>query len=125
MLWEVEVTDEFKAWWNSLTLEEQIRIDAAVRFVEEHGPALGRPHADTVKISRHPNMKELRVQYEGRPYRIFFAFDPRRNAILLIGGDKTGTGRFYETFVPLADRLYDEYLEDLRREGLIDGENEI
>jgi hypothetical protein len=64
-------------------------------------------------------MKELRTQHQGRPLRTFFAFDPRRCAILLIGGDKSGDKRFYERMIPLADRLYDEHLEALRKEGLI------
>lgn len=66
-------------------------------------------------------MRELRVQHAGRPYRVLYAFDPRRTAILLVGGDKTGDDRWYQTFVPLADDLYDLHLEQLRREGLIDG----
>ena len=66
--------------------------------------------------SRHPNMKELRVQHTGRPYRVLFAFDPRRSAILLAGGDKTGNDRWYEEFVPVADRLYDEHLAALKKE---------
>ena len=65
-------------------------------------------------------MRELRVQSGGRPVRVFYAFDPRRSAILLIGGDKTGDNRFYEQFVPLAERLYDEHLKELRDEGLIE-----
>jgi len=64
-------------------------------------------------------MKELRTQHRGRPYRTFFAFDPRRAAILLIGGDKTGDKRFYDRFIPIADDLYDEYLDELKKEGLI------
>ena len=64
-------------------------------------------------------MKELRTQHQGRPIRTLFAFDPRRCAILLIGGDKTGDDRFYERIIALADRLYDEHLETLRKEGLI------
>jgi hypothetical protein len=64
-------------------------------------------------------MRELRVQSGGRPLRVFYAFDPRRTAILLIGGDKTGNDRFYEVYIPVADRLYDTYLEELRREGFI------
>lgn len=64
-------------------------------------------------------MKELRTQSQGRPLRTFYAFDPRRCAILLIGGDKTGDNRFYEKMIPLADRLYDEYLKELKKEGLI------
>ena len=64
-------------------------------------------------------MRELRVQSRGRPIRIFYAFDPRRTSILLIGGDKTGDDRFYEVYVPIADNLYDIYLQELRDEGLI------
>ncbi len=64
-------------------------------------------------------MRELRVQSGGNPFRIFYAFDPRRAAILLIGGDKTGQDRFYEEFVPIADRLYDEHIAELKNEGLL------
>jgi hypothetical protein len=64
-------------------------------------------------------MRELRIQHQGQPYRVLYAFDPRRNAILLIGGDKTGNDRWYEEFVPTADRLYDAHLASLKREGLI------
>jgi hypothetical protein len=64
-------------------------------------------------------MRELRVQSGGKPLRIFYAFDPRRTAILLIGGNKGGDDRFYERMISLADRLYDEYLDEIRREGLI------
>jgi hypothetical protein len=117
--WEVEVTHEFEAWWNDLSEAEQEDVDAKVTLVRRLGPRLGRPHADTVAGSKHPNMKELIVQHGGRPYRVFFAFDPRRTAVLLIGGNKTGDKRFYEKYVPLADRLYDEYLTEIRREGLI------
>ena len=90
-----------------------------MRLLEQLGPHLSRPYADTVKGSRHSNMKELRIQCQGRPLRVFFAFDPRRCAILLIGGDKTGDSRFYERMIPVAERLYDEYLDQLRKEGLI------
>ena len=61
------------------------------------------------------------MQHQGRPYRTLYAFDPRRTAILLIGGDKTGNDRWYEEYVPRADDLYDQHLEELKREGLIDG----
>ena len=64
-------------------------------------------------------MRELRIQSGGHPIRVFYAFDPRRSAILLIGGDKTGNDRFYRDYVPVADKLYDEHLEELQKEGLI------
>ena len=87
-----------------------------VALLQQDGPTLGRPHADTIKGSRYVNMKELRVQHEGRPYRVLFAFDPRRTGMLLIGGDKTGNGRWYEEFVPKADAIYTEHLRELERE---------
>ncbi len=119
MAWVVEYTDEFFAWWKSLDDDEQESVRASVGLLEECGPQLGRPHVDTVGGSKHSNMKELRTQHMGRPYRTFFAFDPRRSAILLIGGDKTGDKLFYKGMIPEADRLFDEHLEELKRERLI------
>ena len=118
MEWEVEYTDEFEVWWNSLDEAEQVEIAASVELLMEKGPTLPFPHSSGIATSRHPHMRELRTQIRGRPYRTFYAFDPRRTAILLIGGDKTGDGRFYETFVPFADDLYDTHLGELAREGL-------
>lgn len=80
------------------------------------GTALKRPHADTVKASRFPNMRELRVQHRGRPYRVLYAFDPRRAGILLIGGDKTGNPRWYREFVPKADTSYAQHLREIGEE---------
>ena len=117
MAWEVEYTDELGLWWADLSEAEQESIDASVRLLELRGPNLGFPHTSGIERSRHAHMRELRVQHEGRPYRILYAFDPRRCAILLLGGDKTGNDRWYETHVPIADRLYDEHLDTLRKEG--------
>lgn len=121
MEWGVEYTDEFEAWWEALDEAEQESIDFGVRLLEEYGPMLRRPYSDTVSGSRHANMKELRVQHRGNPYRVLYAFDPRRAAILLIGGNKTGDPRWYERIIPVADDLYDGHLATLRKEGLIDG----
>jgi hypothetical protein len=118
-MWEVEFTDEFGEWWDSLLEEEQESIAASVDVLRQLGPQLGRPHVDVIQGSRHSNMKELRTQHQGRPLRTLFAFDPRRRAILLIGGDKTGDDRFYERMVPIADQLYDVHLATLEKEGLI------
>ncbi len=96
-------------------------LDVSVRLLEERGPALGYPYSSGINGSRHGHMRELRTQVGGRPLRTLYAFDPRRSAILLIGGDKTGDDRWYEGNIPLADKLYDEHLEQLRKEGLIDG----
>lgn len=117
MAWDVEYTDEFGLWWESLTVAEQESVAATVGLLEIEGPRLPFPYSSGVVGSRHGHMRELRVQHAGRPYRVLYAFDPRRCAILLIGGDKAGNDRWYEQFVPVADRLYDEHLETLRREG--------
>ena len=117
MTWDIEYTDEFGAWWDQLSEEEQV----SVALLEERGPNLGFPHSSAINSSRHAHMRELRTQHQGRPFRTLYAFDPRRNAILLIGGDKTGDDRWYDSYVPLADRLYDEHLNQLRKEESNDG----
>jgi hypothetical protein len=119
MPWEVEYTDEFGAWWEELGETHQDRVVATINLLAAHGPALQFPHSSAITGSRHAHMRELRVQSGGNPLRIFYAFDPRRTAILLIGGNKTGKGRFYKERVKLADGLYDTHLEELRAEGLI------
>jgi hypothetical protein len=113
--WDIEYTDEFENWWEGLTSDEQESIAYGVDLLSDQGPALARPYADTVNDSSFANMKELRVQHEGRPYRIFFAFDPRRTGILLIGGEKTGTPRFYEEYIPVADAIYTRYLGEIKK----------
>jgi hypothetical protein len=119
MEWEVEVTDEWGDWFAQLKEDEQESVAAVVGLLEQLGPGLPFPHSSGIEGSRHGHMRELRVQHRGRPIRMLYAFDPRRVAILLIGGDKTGQDRWYVQYVPLADRLYDEHLEELRREGLL------
>ncbi|WP_245593192.1 type II toxin-antitoxin system RelE/ParE family toxin [Deinococcus frigens] len=88
-----------------------------MRLLEVRGPQLGFPHSSGIHGSIHSQMRELRVQHGGRLYRVLYVFDPRRHAILLIGGDKTGKDRWYTVFVPLADDLYDSHLETLYKEG--------
>ena len=117
MSWEVEFTDEFETWWSALTQDEQESIAASVGLLEAVGPNLKHPHSSGINGSKHSHMRELRTQHEGRPYRTLYAFDPRRAAILLIGGDKTGDDRWYETHVPMADNLYDAHLQELKKEG--------
>jgi hypothetical protein len=112
MAWHVEGTDQFADWYGDLRARDQEAVDRAVGKLEELGPTLGRPYADTIDASRHSNMKKLRAQSGGKPLRVFFAFDPRRTGILPIGGDKTGDDRFYERMVPQADDLFDEYLAE-------------
>ena len=119
-LWNVESSAQFEQWWAGLTPTQQDSVIGGVRLLGREGPTLEFPHSSGIRSSRHRNMRELRVQSGGRPLRIFYAFDPRRTAILLIGGDKTGDNRFYPRFVRRADELYDQHLARLRREGLIE-----
>jgi hypothetical protein len=114
-MWEVEFTDEFEAWWNTLDTGDQGAVDASVRLLEQEGPNLKFPYSSGVYNSRHSAMRELRSQSGGRPLRTFYIFNLQRTAILLIGGDKTGNDRFYEEFVPVADAIYDRYLNEIRR----------
>jgi hypothetical protein len=116
MAWEIEFTAEFEVWWNGLSEDAQDSVHQKVLVLRELGPALGRPSVDTVRGSKHANMKELRVQHAGEPYRVLFAFDPHRCAVLLIGGNKRGDDRWYEEMVPLADRLFDEHLKAIKKE---------
>ncbi len=118
MKWDIEVTDQFVDWLDGLSDADQNVVDIALQILGEQGPALGRPFVDTLRGSRHRNMKELRPQASS--IRVIFAFDPRRTAILLLGGDKQGRWQaFYREAIPQADDLYDEHLETLRSEGLL------
>ena len=117
MAWEVEFTDEFGYWWNKLTEGQQDDLAHSVRHPMEFGPALGFPHSSKVISSRYPQMRELRTQSRGSPLRTLYAFNPLRTAVLLIAGDKTGDDRWYDRFVPVADRLFKEHLNELKKEG--------
>lgn len=114
--WLVEYTNEFEEWWQTITETEQVSIDAHVRKLEQRGPNLPFPYSSGISGSRHSHMRELRVQSGGKPLRVFYAFDPRRSAILLIGGDKTNDKRFYDRMIPVADDLYDTHLAELEKE---------
>ena len=116
MVWEIEVTDEFKDWWIGLSQPEQASVGVTIRLLADFGPNLMFPHSSKLMSSRHAAMRELRVQHQGRPIRILYIFDPRRVAILLLGGNKTGDDRWYERNVPLADRIYDDLLREIEEE---------
>ena len=114
--WQVEFTDEFGTWWDTLSEDERIRLTASVGLLERRGPNLPFPHSSGIAGSRYGHMRELRLQVGGRPLRVFYAFDPRRVAILLIGADKTSDDGFYTRLIPLADRLYEEHLAEIETE---------
>jgi hypothetical protein len=112
--WHVEFTPEAERWFMRLSAEDAIRIAAAFDELERRGPNLGRPFVDSIKGSRHHNMKELRSI--GGHLRALFAFDPRRHAVVLLCGDKGGDWKgWYHRNIARADALYDEHLRHVRR----------
>ena len=115
MAYEVEVSDEFRDWYEPLSESEQLSIERVVLMLMEAGPALGFPHSSGINGSQYSHMRELRIQHEGRPYRVLYAFDPTRMALLILGGDKTGNDRWYDGMVPKADAIYAEHLKSLKK----------
>ena len=115
-MWEIEYTDEFEEWWNTLSEGLQIDITVTVDLLSQFGRNLQFPYSSGIKNSHHSHLRELRIQHSGKPYRIFYAFDPRRVALLLIGGGKSGKNRWYETMIPLVDKLYSRHLKALELE---------
>jgi len=110
---DVVGTDEFSDWFESLQEPDKEAVAQRVDMLESSGLALGHPYSSAIKGTKYA-LRELRVQSQGRPLRVFYAFDPARQAVLLIGGDKTGDDRFYETMVPLAERIWEQYLAEQR-----------
>lgn len=111
-MWIVQIGDEFEPEFFALPQEVQDNTLALTRLLQHAGPQLGRPRADTLKDSRHANMKELRFEAANGVWRIAFAFDPRRKAILLVAGDKSGGSekRFYRELIRKADQRFDAHL---------------
>ena len=111
----VEVTDEFRAWWDGLDTGDQRAVAKVINALVRRGPRLQFPYSSGIKGSRHSHMRELRARTRP-PIRVFYAFDPHRTAILLIAGHKTDSERFYRDYVPRADAIYDEYLREIEQE---------
>ena len=117
MKWNVIFDPDFRIWFYEQELGLQDEVFAAIKILAESGPILGRPRVDTLKGSSVNNMKELRIQYRGEPWRVLFAFDPKRQAILLVGGNKSGHKRWYQKNLPIAERRYEQYLKILEEEN--------
>jgi hypothetical protein len=115
MTWAVLFHDDFDAEFQALQEGLQDELLAHANLLAEFGPNLGRPTVDTLKGSEHPNMKELRFAWSGQVWRVAFAFDPKRQAILLVGGDKGGADqrRFYKRLLMLADFRYKDHLASI------------
>ncbi len=115
--WKVLYCDEFEDEFSALLEDVQDELAANVQLLKTFGPELGRPYVDTLNGSKHANMKELRFDADNGVWRVAFAFDPGRNAILLVTGDKAGISqkRFYRKLIAKADKRYDNHLKDLGR----------
>ena len=108
---EVLGTDEFEEWFLGLSTADARAVVRGVGLLEAKGIALGFPHSSALGGSRYA-LRELRIQSLGRPLRIVYAFDPLRQAVLILGGDKTGDPRFYERFIPKAEKVWEQYLAE-------------
>lgn len=115
MAWVVEFAAAFVPEFRALAREVRIELAASVKMIEDFGPHLGRPHVDTLKGSSYPNMKELRFKTEEGAWRVAFAFDPQRKAVILVAGDKSGVSQtlFYRRLIATADKRYRAYLAQL------------
>jgi hypothetical protein len=113
--WTVLFHLEFDEWLAEQEEVLQNEVWVVIGLLKHYGPNLSRPYADTIKGSLDPNMKELRIQYCGKPWRVLFAFDPNRNAILLVGGTKVGKQDWYDVHIPIAGERFRRYLATLKR----------
>ena len=117
MTWTVVLCDAFLEELAAFEPGLRNELLAELRHLEAFGPKLGRPKVDTLKGSKFANMKELRFIYRRDPYRFFFAFDPDRQAVVLVGGNKSGDKRFYERLIPVADARFADYLRQQTEEA--------
>lgn len=111
--WTILTTPTFDQWVLEQPKAVQAKVAARLMMLRQYGANLARPYADTVNGSRFGNMKELRIQAQGKPYRAFYAFDPVRQCIVLCCGDKSGDKQFYPTMIALADTLFAEHLNEM------------
>ena len=115
--WDVLSDEEFVIWLAEQDAELRREVAAYGALLKQYGPMLGRPRVDTVKGSKFPNMKELRIQWMGQPWRILFAFDPKRRSILLIGGNKQADKRWYDKNIPIADARFAKHLKEMEKKN--------
>jgi hypothetical protein len=115
MEWITEFCPECYTWFKNLAQPLQDEIRATLSILEMLCPQLGRPKVDSIHGSSISNLKELRIQFKGDPWRILFAFDPKRHAILLVGGNKANDKRWYEKFIPIAELRYTQHLEKIEK----------
>ena len=110
---EVLTTSHFDKWFANVDNIGKKDILAIVEVLKNFGPTLGRPYVDTLKGSKIPNLKELRIRSIGRPFRVLFIFDVKRRAILLIGGNKANDKKFYKKYILIAEKIYNQYTKEI------------
>jgi len=115
MEWQVLLDTSFKAWLLDQEQDIQTAIFAYIGLLRAFGPSLGRPHVDTLKGSQLANLKELRVQVQGNPWRVLFIFDSKRRALLLVGGNKRGDVKWYKKAIPIAEQRYQQHLQQMEK----------
>ncbi len=114
MVVEVVGTAEFEQWFHGLANKEEAAVVRAVDILEQKGITLGFPNSSAIESAKSIALRELRIQSGGHPLRVFYVFDRIRRAVLLIGGDKTGDNRFYEKLIPMAEKIYRQYLIEIK-----------
>jgi len=117
MKWKVILDDELIQWLLQQDKLLRSEISSKILLLETYGPALPRPFVDSIKGSSVKNLKELRIQYQGDPFRVLFAFDPVRRAILLVAGNKRGDKRWYEKMIPIAEKRFQKHLKSLEKKN--------
>ena len=117
MEWKVLFDEDFEEWFGEQKDDLQNEILGHSKLLATYGPMLGRPPVESIKGSRFPNMKELRIQWRGQPWRILFAFDPKRRSILLVGGNKQGDKRWYDKNIPIADARFERHLRRMEKDN--------
>lgn len=117
MGWNVLLDADFEKWLYQQEARVRVSITASAKLLSQFGPTLGRPRVDTLKGSKLMNLKELRVQHQGEPWRVLFVFDPKRRAILLVGGNKQGNAHWYKEAIPIAEKRYERHLVEMEREN--------
>ncbi|MEK7413778.1 MAG: type II toxin-antitoxin system RelE/ParE family toxin [Planctomycetota bacterium] len=118
MTWNIETTTSFETWFDAQAEDVRVAVLAHLEALATEGPRLGRPYCDTLKGTELSNLKELRVQVGGDPYRVLFAFDSERSAVLLVAGNKRGDKRWYTVNIPIAEKLFTAWEAKIRQRRL-------
>lgn len=117
MEWKIIISEEYESWFNKLPQKHKFAIATDLEVLKNIGPTLGRPYADQIKGSKFSNLKELRTKVPGHVYRSLFAFDPKRHAVILSGGDKKGKNqeKFYKRLIAQAEIVFETYLKTIQQ----------